>query len=103
VSREIRLPEPCPICGKLVIHTNVLEWRSDGHIVEVEMECETEPDIDSDEWRDWHNGHYRMPYVDWNEGAFQSVSDRMFWNRVYENLSQASGHPGDEEASDESI
>lgn len=26
-------------------------------------------------------------FVDWNEGAVQDVSDRMFWNRVYDNLS----------------
>ena len=62
----LALPQPCPICGKTVYLAAVTEWGADdGEIITGEYECETEPDIDSDEWRDWHNGHYRMPYVDW--------------------------------------
>lgn len=40
-------------------------------------------------------------YVDWNEGAFQSVSDRMFWSRVYDNLSQANDFPDDDETANQ--
>ncbi len=59
-------PEPCPICGAKVYITGVDEWESvNGRIVHFEHECETEPDIDSDEWRDWFAGHWSMPYVDW--------------------------------------
>lgn len=61
----MRLPEPCPICGKGVIIEAVTEWGENGTIVHAEMECETEPDIDSDEWPDWHAEHYHMPYVYW--------------------------------------
>jgi len=30
-------------------------------------------------------------FVDWNEGAFQDKSDRMFWDRVYDSLGGAQG------------
>lgn len=57
---------PCPICGSPVVLGSVVEWGTDdGTIVGVEYECSTEPDLDSDEWPDWHAEHYRMPYVDW--------------------------------------
>jgi hypothetical protein len=60
------LPQPCPICGAKVILLNVTEWESDtGKPIAVEYECETEPPIDSDDWEDWHSGHFAMPYVDW--------------------------------------
>lgn len=67
------LPEPCPICGKNVYLYHVDEWETEsGKVVHFEMECESEPpmpDLESevfnDEWDDWFNGHYSMPYVDW--------------------------------------
>lgn len=31
-------------------------------------------------------------FVDWNEGAFQDKSDRMFWSNVYKSLSQGIGY-----------
>lgn len=59
-------PLPCPICGNKVLITAVTEWESEsGKIVSYEYECETEPDIDSDEWWGHHGEHYSMPYVDW--------------------------------------
>lgn len=62
----LTLPQPCPICNAKVVLTAVTEWESEtGKAVTVEYECETEPNIDSKEWRGWHRGHYRMPYVDW--------------------------------------
>ena len=66
-SLPLTLPHhPCPICGKAVFLLGVTEWGSDDHqISQAEYECETEPDIDSDEWWDWHDGHFSMPYVDW--------------------------------------
>jgi hypothetical protein len=30
-------------------------------------------------------------YVDWNEGAFQDTSDRMFWDRVYQGCDLSEG------------
>jgi hypothetical protein len=60
------VPKPCPICGAKVFITCITEWESDtGTIVGYEYECETEPDIDSDDWESWFDGHYSMPYVDW--------------------------------------
>jgi hypothetical protein len=35
----------------------------------------------------WHMLMGHDGFVDWNEGAVQTVSDRMFWDRVYESLS----------------
>lgn len=62
----IPLPRPCPICGSRVYLTAVEEWGADdGRITGAGFDCETEPDIDSAEWPNWHDGHYRMPYVDW--------------------------------------
>jgi hypothetical protein len=62
----LTMPRPCPICGAKVYLTEVNEWGADdGEIIGVSFECETEPDIDSDEWPEWHANHYAMPYVDW--------------------------------------
>lgn len=62
----LTLPAPCPICGAKVHLTHVTEWGvDDGRIESIEMECETEPDIESDEWEEWFQRHYHMPYVDW--------------------------------------
>lgn len=58
----------CPICGKKLWIEEIGEasQESDRWIPQqVSVACEDEPDIDSEEWRDWHNWHYAMPYVDW--------------------------------------
>ena len=34
----------------------------------------------------WHMLMGTDAFVDWNEGAIQDVSDRMFWRNVYDNL-----------------
>jgi hypothetical protein len=62
------LPAPfvCPICGAKVHLTAIVEWGTDdGEISGVEYECDTEPDIDSDDWPDWHAGHFSRPYCTW--------------------------------------
>ena len=58
---------PCPICGSKVIVTGVHEWETEsGKIVQADFDCETEPDLDSDEYLDWfHDHHENMPYVYW--------------------------------------
>jgi hypothetical protein len=62
----LTLPQPCPICGAKVVMTCVTEWLVDnGIIVGTKYECETAPDVDSDEWWPWHNGHVAMPYLTW--------------------------------------
>lgn len=38
---------------------------------------------------DWSQDRKELPkpaFIDWSEGAFQDVSDRMYWDRVYSNL-----------------
>lgn len=56
----------CPICGALIVIEEVRFWASkSGKQLSISVECTTEPDIDSDEWPDWHRGHWSMPYVDW--------------------------------------
>jgi hypothetical protein len=79
-------PLPCPICGASVYITGVDEWESDsGRIVHFEHECETEPDIDSDEWWGWHNGHWNMPYVDWlpwEMRVYRWLDAHYFYSRI---------------------
>ena len=57
----------CPICGS-AIYTNFDCWvfvKGEWLVDSCNMDCETEPEIDSDEWNRWFAGHYSMPYVDW--------------------------------------
>jgi hypothetical protein len=59
-------PQPCPICGAKVFISAVTEWETDtGKIISYDYDCETEPDIDSEGWWEWHKGHFAMPYADW--------------------------------------
>jgi len=60
----------CPICGEKVVFEGTHCWERDDadgtwYATEVSINCVTEPDIDSEDWEDWHNGHWNMPYVDW--------------------------------------
>lgn len=59
----------CPICGAQLAVIESRAWNQDEDgtwfATEVDIECTTEPDIDADEWEDWHAGHYRTPYIDW--------------------------------------
>lgn len=41
----------------------------------------------------WHMLMGHDGFVDWNEGAVQTVSDRMFWDRVYQHLSTPDEEP----------
>jgi hypothetical protein len=57
----------CPICGSS-LYVNFDHWVQEGSewlAASCNMDCETEPDIDSDEWNEWFAGHYSSPYVDW--------------------------------------
>ena len=59
----------CPICGRKItavaFNTHQQDEQGRWYAVEVSLECETEPDIDSPQWMDWFQGHYSMPYIDW--------------------------------------
>lgn len=57
----------CPYCGgNLVASVSAWTLQGDGWIAEtIEVECQSEPDLDSDEWDDWLEGHSDMPYVYW--------------------------------------
>lgn len=59
----------CPICGsKLLLDAGEgCEQDSNGEWIatEIDLQCTSEPDIESQEWDDWHRWHYSMPYVDW--------------------------------------
>ena len=59
----------CPICGGALLITDVeaceLADNGDWIASEVNIDCENEPDMDSDEWEDWHRWHYSEPYTDW--------------------------------------
>lgn len=64
----IKTRAKCPICGAAVIVEEIDEWETEtGRVTDCgfHINCETGPDIDSDEWDDWHRWHWSMPYVDW--------------------------------------
>lgn len=81
VDRGVRVPWPkehaplkikarCPICGAGLLldagaGAELDEATGEWIATEIELDCESEPGIDSDEWDEWHRWHYRMPYVDW--------------------------------------
>ncbi len=56
----------CPYCETLLtvtpeqwVQRDDGTWACDGF----HDQCETEPDIDTDEWEDWFSAHSVMPYV----------------------------------------
>lgn len=66
----LRINARCPICGAgLLLDAGEATEFDDASgqwiATEINLECETEPDIDSDDWEEWHRGHYRAPYTDW--------------------------------------
>lgn len=58
----------CPICGAGVLVGDFDEWETEnGRVTDCgfHINCETEPDIDSEEWEGWFNSHWSTPYMDW--------------------------------------
>lgn len=57
----------CPICHADLIIDDIDEWSDSGRVTEcgLHIQCTSEPDIDTAEWKPWFDWHYRMPYVDW--------------------------------------
>ena len=65
--------QTCPYCGGKLA-ASFTGWTEAGPSTssgepggwiadEVSLDCETEPEIDSDEWDDWWSSHSEMPYV----------------------------------------
>lgn len=60
----------CPKCGDLLT-CEIDEWEEmeDGtwRVSEcgLHLSCASEPEIESKNWREWHNWHFDMPYVYW--------------------------------------
>lgn len=67
IPRQVAI---CPICGEEVT-VEIGEWTQsdDGTWVAsdagVHASCITEPDIIAEDYDEWLNGHFSMPYVDW--------------------------------------
>lgn len=64
-DKEFKFKNLCPYCkGKLTYTCNSWEqddnglWMAEGF----DMVCETEPEIDSEDWEDWFQSHCEMPY-----------------------------------------
>lgn len=58
----------CPICGEPIWIEDIQEVEEDGDRLlptTATITCSTEPDVDSDEWPAWHDGHFSTPYIDW--------------------------------------
>jgi hypothetical protein len=75
VNTPIAIPASvaiCPICkAAATMEIDKWEQNKDGTWQAgecgVHLSCSTEPDVHSNvrRWREWHNWHFRMPYVDW--------------------------------------
>jgi len=80
VERVVRVPWPkeraplkikarCPICGAglLLNAGEACEMDDNGEWIasEIDLDCESEPGIDSPEWDNWFQWHYSQPYIDW--------------------------------------
>lgn len=65
----VESPFVCPICDAPLSKIQARAWNQDADgtwfAAEIEVDCTTEPDIDSDEWEEWFAGHYQTPYIDW--------------------------------------
>ena len=58
----------CPICGNGIWIESIDECSEEGDRwvpEQVSVTCEDEPDIDNDEWSEWHCWHFSTPYIDW--------------------------------------
>lgn len=83
----LKLKNPkCPICGGALFITgvNACEQEDNGDWIasEIDIDCENEPDIDSDEWEDWHRWHYSQPYTDWlpiDRQILRAVQNRYYF------------------------
>ena len=71
-AEQITLPPgmfKCPKCGAAVVLEEVTGWvqadNGDWLADEVHINCETEPDIDGNDWDGWHRWHWDMPYAYW--------------------------------------
>lgn len=68
-TKRLKVKQPCPICGgQLYVSCND-EWEQEENgdwiASSINVECDTEPAIDSDEWEDWTKWHYSTPWIDW--------------------------------------
>lgn len=59
----------CPYCdARLTAHCEAWTETDEESIWEAEqvsVDCDTQPDLDSDEWDEWADIHTDMPYVYW--------------------------------------
>lgn len=65
-DKEFKFKKLCPYCkGDLTYRCNGWEqddnglWMADSF----DVDCSTEPDMESEEWEDWMQQHSEMPYV----------------------------------------
>lgn len=58
----------CPKCGAAIYICEIDHWEAETGRIDEEgffMDCETEPDFDSDEYDEWDKWHWSTPYIDW--------------------------------------
>ena len=65
MQKALRIKHPrCPYCcGRLTVQPDA--WEKDEHgwfATALYMECDSEPDIDSDDWWEWESWHGRSDY-----------------------------------------
>ena len=58
----------CPYCQALLI-ASVSEWSEESDETkkanQIDVDCDSEPDIESPEWNDWLSSHSKLPYIYW--------------------------------------
>ena len=56
----------CPYCGGR-LQASFTAWEEDANggmkAIEMDLDCETEPPLESGDWEDWTRQHSQMPYV----------------------------------------
>lgn len=56
----------CPYCNG-ILQASFLAWEEDDDgdvkVIEMDLDCKTEPPLESGDWEDWTRWHSQMPYV----------------------------------------
>jgi len=65
-NKQFKFKGLCPYCGGNLTYV-AFGWEQDENGLwaadSFDVECSTEPNMDSEEWEDWMQQHSDMPYV----------------------------------------
>lgn len=84
-SKEYSLKRPCPYCGgklKMSINGCELDEATGWIATELDINCDTEPDIDGPDWEGWWADHSHDFCERWHDLHEQLVANLKFTHRV---------------------